>query len=77
MSYRKIMVDGVQYEYAVGKTATKINVVKEKKSTLGVFDNATFAKPIVHHVANGDDIVTFTVQPKHIRMLIENKIKGE
>ena len=63
MTYRKITVDSVNYEFAAGKTHTKIKVASTGKA-LGVFENKIYA--------NMMGMIT-VVTPATVRRMIEGK----
>jgi len=63
MTYRKITVDSVDYEFAAGKTHTKIKIVSTGKA-LGVFENQRYANSFG---------TTLVVTPATVRRMIEGK----
>jgi hypothetical protein len=79
MGYRNIEVDGVQYQYAVGRSHTKI-------TGLGVFLNKNYGTPVGYHrfrdpTTSGQplpegQIGTYVISPSKVRAMILHKTKG-
>lgn len=61
MSYRKITVDGKEYEYSIGKKYTKIRGGE-------VFENSKIGNPIVD--IDHDFLPTYRVTPRNVKHAI-------
>jgi hypothetical protein len=64
MSYRKISVDGTEYEYVIGKSNLKIKGI-------GVWPKSTVG---VAHVNEDSEVTGYNVTPSIVKDLITNSV---
>jgi hypothetical protein len=71
MSYRKITVDGTEYEYTIGKTHVKVKGV-------GVGTNESVGEniPVPYGDAHYETTETLAVKPSHVVAFIRKNVKA-
>jgi hypothetical protein len=70
MSYRKLKIKDVEYEYVIGRTHTK---VKLNGKSMAIYTNASIGNPIGHPYASVLNPTNYLVTPLNVKNAILNK----
>lgn len=72
MSYRKLDVEGTEYEYTIGRKNTKVKLAGK---AFKIFDNEVIGSPIVSNYNCGEPgvILKYQVTPLNVRLAIQSK----